>query len=59
MHSLRHTAISHLANDPRIPLDATRRFARHSDITIAQNYIHEVKSADVDEAMDDTMAGIG
>jgi integrase len=59
MHSLRHTAISHLANNPAIPLDATRRFARHSDITITQKYIHDVKSVEVDDAMDATMAGIG
>jgi integrase len=25
MHSLRHTAITHLANNPSIPLDAVRR----------------------------------
>ena len=59
MHSLRHTAISHLANNPSIPLDVTRRFARHSSITITQAYMHEVKSADVDDAMDTTMEAIG
>jgi integrase len=56
MHCLRHTTISRLANDPRVPLAWTQRFARHSSITITEQYIHEVANADVDTAAGEAIA---
>jgi len=59
MHSLRHTTISHLANDPRIPLSWTQRFARHSSITITEKYVHQVENADANEAAGEALEAIG
>lgn len=58
MHSLRHTAISHLANNPQVPLTWTQRFARHSSLNITQAYIHDVQNADVDDAAGATLEAV-
>ena len=58
MHSLRHTAISRLANNPKVPLDKVRRFARHSSITITQTYMHDVQTPEVNEAMGEALAAV-
>jgi integrase len=56
MHCLRHTTISRLANDPRVPLAWTQRFARHSSITITEQYIHAVENTDADTAAGEVIA---
>jgi integrase len=51
-HSLRHTGISHLANDPRLPLVKVRDFARHADLSTTQGYVHAIESPDEAEIYD-------
>lgn len=51
-HSLRHTGISRLANDPRIPLVKVRDFARHADLATTQGYVHAIESPDEAEIYD-------
>jgi integrase len=58
MHCLRHTAISHLANNPKVPLAWTQRFARHSDIKITMDYVHPVENEDVDTAAGEALATV-
>jgi integrase len=55
-HSLRHTAISTLANDPRIPLLYVRDFAGHADLTTTQDYMHPVESETVAAAVAEALA---
>jgi integrase len=55
-HSLRHTAISTLANDPRIPLLYVRDFAGHADLDTTQGYMHVVESASVATAVAEALA---
>ncbi len=50
-HSLRHTAVSRLANDPRIPLIAVRDFARHSSLMVTEDYMHPVADTQVADAI--------
>jgi len=58
MHCLRHTAISHLANNAKVTLAWTQRFARHSSITITEQYIHDVRNDDVDTAAGEALAAV-
>jgi integrase len=55
-HSLRHTGISRLANQPEIPLVQVRDFARHKDLAPTQGYVHKIENdqarANMAEAMD-------
>jgi integrase len=51
-HSLRHTAVSRLANDPKIPLVAVRDFARHSSLMVTEQYMHPVVNTEVSDAME-------
>jgi integrase len=59
MHSLRHTAISHLANNPAVPLSKVQRFARHSSITITEQYVHDIETPEVEDEMGATLDAIG
>jgi integrase len=39
-HSLRHYRITQWANDPRIPIAVTQKWAGHSSLVVTQRYIH-------------------
>ena len=56
-HALRHTGISRLANHPAIPLVHVRDFARHSDISTTQGYVHKIESEKVTAAFGEALAG--
>jgi integrase len=56
-HSLRHTCLSRLANNPEIPLVYVRDFAGHSDLSITNSYVHGIESASVTEAAARALAG--
>jgi integrase len=56
-HSLRHTAISRLANDPRIPLVYVRDFAGHASLQTTETYVHKIDSAKVTAAAAEAMGG--
>jgi integrase len=57
-HCLRHTGISRLANHPQIPLVAVRDFARHSNLTTTQGYVHAIESDSVTAAIGEALAGV-
>ena len=40
LHGLRHTFISHLANDRGVPLDVVRQLAGHKSINTTMRYVH-------------------
>lgn len=42
IHDARHTHISWLANDPRVPLAAVRYRAGHSSLSVTSRYIHVI-----------------
>ena len=44
-HSLRHTAISRLANDPRVGVVYARDFAGHTSLEVTNAYVHKVDDA--------------
>jgi integrase len=44
-HSLRHTAITWLANHPGVDIAYVRDFARHSSLAITNGYVHAVENA--------------
>jgi integrase len=54
-HSLRHTGISRLANDPRVPLVKVRDFARHANLATTQGYVHAIESPDEAEIYDEAL----
>jgi integrase len=56
-HSLRHTVISRLANNPAIPLVYARDFAGHSDLSITNGYVHSIEDAAITEAAAKALAG--
>ena len=56
-HSLRHTAISRLANHPAIPLVHVRDFAGHTDLAVTQGYVHRIDSEKVRTAMAEALGG--
>jgi integrase len=56
-HSLRHTGISRLANHPAIPLVHVRDFARHSDLSVTQGYVHKIEDAAVTAAIAEALSG--
>jgi integrase len=56
-HSLRHTCLSRLANNPAIPLVYVRDFAGHTDLTITSGYVHAVESESVTEAAAKALSG--
>jgi integrase len=56
-HSLRHTCLSRLANNPEIPLVYVRDFAGHSDLSITNSYVHGIESASVTEAAARALSG--
>ena len=56
-HSLRHTGISRLANQPAIPLVHVRDFARHADLATTQGYVHKIDSPLVTVAIGEALAG--
>jgi integrase len=39
-HSLRHYRITQWANNPRIPITTTQRWAGHTTLTVTQGYVH-------------------
>lgn len=45
LHTYRHTFISHLAADPRIPILAIKTWAGHSTIRVTEQYMHMRESA--------------
>jgi integrase len=55
-HSLRHTGISRLANDRRIPLVQVRDFARHKSLTTTETYVQKIDSPELTAAMAAAMA---
>lgn len=48
LHTFRHTFISHLAADPRIPIVAIKTWAGHSTIRVTEQYMHMRESASDD-----------
>ena len=42
-HSLWHTAIFRLANDPRVGVIYARDFAGHSSLALTNSYVHRVE----------------
>ena len=56
-HSLRHTAISRLANDPRVGLVYAQRFAGHVDVKTTQAYVQKIESAATTSAAAEAIAG--
>lgn len=56
-HTLRHTGISRLANHPAIPLVQVRDFARHTDLSVTQGYVHRIDSEAVTTAIAEALAG--
>jgi integrase len=55
-HSLRHTGISRLANDRRIPLVYVRDFAGHRTLSTTETYVHKIGSPTVTTAAAEAMA---
>jgi integrase len=55
-HSLRHTGISRLANDRRIPLVYVRDFAGHQSLSTTETYVHKIESPSVTAAAAEAMA---
>jgi integrase len=55
-HSLRHTGISRLANDRRIPLVYVRDFAGHVSLSTTETYVHKIESEAVTAAAAEAMA---
>lgn len=53
LHTFRHTFISHLAMDPRVPVIAIKEWAGHSSIAVTEKYMHLRKGA-----MDDILKGM-
>jgi hypothetical protein len=56
-HSLRHTALSRLANHPSIPLVYVRDFAGHSTLATTETDVHKLESAETTAAAVLAMAG--
>jgi integrase len=56
-HSLRHTSISRIANDPRIAMVQVQEFARHSNMATTLGYVHRIEDKDVNTAMAEALAG--
>ncbi len=54
-HSLRHTGISRLANNPKIPLVWVRDFAGHQSIKTTEGYVHKIESEAVTAAAVEAM----
>jgi integrase len=50
-HSLRHTRISRLANNRKIPLPHVQAFARHTKLETTLDYVHKVEDATVTSAI--------
>ena len=57
-HSLRHTGISRLANDRRIPLVWVRDFAGHRSVKTTEGYVHMIPNAKVTLAAVEAMAAV-
>jgi site-specific recombinase XerD len=55
-HSLRHTGISRLANDRRIPLVYVRDFAGHKSLSTTETYVHKIENEAVTTAAAEAMA---
>jgi integrase len=55
-HAMRHTGISRLANNPRIPIPYVQAFAGHADLATTQGYIHHIENADVLAAANEAVA---
>jgi integrase len=55
-HSLRHTGISRLANDRRIPLVWVRDFAGHRSVKTTETYVHKIENKAVTAAAVEAMA---
>lgn len=53
--SLRHTGISRLANNPKIPLVWVRDFAGHRSIKTTEGYVHRIESEAVTAAAVEAM----
>jgi hypothetical protein len=56
-HSLRHTALSRLANHPSIPLVYVGDFAGHATLATTETYVHKLESAETTAAPVLAMAG--
>jgi len=56
-HSLRHTAITRLANSPDLPLVYVRDFAGHQSLQVTEGYIHRIESARATDAAAAAMGG--
>lgn len=57
-HTLRHTAASRLANDPRVGPVFARDFLGHSSLQITNQYIHKVEDAARTSAAAQALAGL-
>jgi integrase len=58
MHCLRHTAISHLANNPAVGIEWTCDFARHSSVLITEGYRHKIETPEADTAAGEIIAAL-
>jgi integrase len=56
-HSLRHTCISRLANDPRVGIIYAQRHAGHADLKTTQSYVKKIESAERTCAAAEALAG--
>jgi integrase len=56
-HALRHTAISRLANDPRVGVVYARDFAGHASLKTTDGYVHRVESAARTSAAAEALSG--
>lgn len=56
-HSLRHTTISRLANNPEVGVVYARDFAGHSSLEVTNGYVHKVESAERTAAAARALAG--
>ncbi len=57
-HTLRHTAISRLANHPDIPLVYVRDFAGHASLVTTEGYVHHIESSAVTTAAGEALAAV-
>ena len=50
LHTFRHTFISHLAMDPRVPVLAIKAWAGHSSLAVTEKYMH-FRASETDEIL--------
>jgi len=57
-HDLRHSAISHLANEPGAILPQVQEFARHADLATTYGYVHKTESKQWAASASSTLATV-